>query len=129
MAEKQTVYKKLQDDMSKVRAELVTLQRTEQILKAKFTSSGYGNGNSNKEKLDQLIESTEKRRIGNGLTYKLWDQNTVSGGNKVDDLSLEGATLDQVSAMVDKIIKEFKARYIDAHLYIIINVISINIRI
>ena len=40
MSEKQTVYKKMQDDLSKLRAELVTLQRTENILKAKFTSTG-----------------------------------------------------------------------------------------
>lgn len=117
MQEKVVIYKKMQDDMSKVRAELVTLQRTEQILKSKFISTGYGNGNSTQSKLDQLVESTEKRRIGNGLTYKLWDYNVTSNsgsgnnsGNKVDDLSLEGATLEQVNGMVDKITKEFKAR-------------------
>ena len=38
---------------------------------------GYGNGNSNRDKLEQMIESTEKRRIANGLTYTLWDQHSV----------------------------------------------------
>lgn len=111
MAEKQAYFKKLQDDMAKLRAELVTLQRTEQLLRAKFTSEGYGNGNKSKGELDQLSEMTEKRRIANGLTYKFLDPSTVSaGGATVDDLSLEGATLEQVNVMVDKIIKEFKAR-------------------
>ena len=60
--EKQIKYTNARSELDALRAEVVTLQRTENILKIKFLEI------ESNMKLDQLIEETEKKRRANVYT-------------------------------------------------------------
>ena len=65
LQEKNERYKHARDDMSKLRAELVILQRTQQVVIAQYMNIGSGTQGGDRRKLDQMLEEAEKKRLSN----------------------------------------------------------------
>ena len=64
LQEKNETYKHARDNMSKLRAELVILQRTQQVVIAQYMNTG-GTQGGDRRKLDQMLEEAEKKRLSN----------------------------------------------------------------
>lgn len=91
-------YKRMRDELSALREELVTLQRTEQILKNKSSN------------LEQFLTDLENRKGIQG--YRNTQRALVEMTEKTAEVDqLKSATLDDISNMVDSISREFKARH------------------
>lgn len=90
-------YKRMRDELSAVRAELVTLQRTEQILKSRHKN------------LDEFLGELEQKR---GVTgFRDTQRSLVEMAEKTAEVDqMKGATLEQISAMVEQIGREFKQK-------------------
>merc|ERR1711871_920254 len=89
-------YKKMRDELSGLRAELVLLQRTE-ILK------------SRNKNLDEFLSDLEKRQGVEG--YRDTQRELIEMTEKAAEVDkMKGSTLDQISEMVDQIGKEFKSK-------------------
>ena len=65
LQEKNETYKHARDNMSKLRAELVILQRTQQVVTAQYMNTGSGTQGGDRRKLDQMLEEAEKKRLSN----------------------------------------------------------------
>ena len=67
LQEKNERYKHARDDMSNLRAELVILQRTQQVVIAQYMNTGSGTQGQggDRRKLDQMLEEAEKKRLSN----------------------------------------------------------------
>lgn len=90
-------YKRMRDELSSVRAELVTLQRTEQILK------------SRNKNLDEFIVDLERKRGVQG--FRDTQRSLVDMAEKTAEVDqMKGATLEQISSMVEHIGREFKSK-------------------
>lgn len=90
-------YKRMREELSAVRAELVTLQRTEQILKSRHKN------------LDEFLSDLEKKRGVEG--FRETQRSLVEMAEKTAEVDqMKGATLEQISAMVEQIGREFKSK-------------------
>ena len=90
-------YKKMRDELSGLRAELVLLQRTEMILK------------SRNKNLDEFLSELEKKQGVEG--YRDTQRELIEMTEKAAEVDkMKGSTLDQISEMVDQIGKEFKSK-------------------
>lgn len=93
-------YKKMREELSTVRAELVTLQRTEQLLKGRLKN------------LDDFLTDLERKKGIEG--YRSTQRAMAEMAEKSAEVdALKGATLEQISAMVEKINREFKSKQKD----------------
>jgi len=92
-------YKKMREQLSQVRAELVVLQRTEQILKSRHKN------------IDEFLADMEKRKGVSG--YRDTQKALVEMTEKAAEVDLmKGATLDQISSMVEQINREFRSKQV-----------------
>jgi intraflagellar transport protein 81 len=92
-------YKKMREELYALRAELVVLQRTEQILKGKLKN------------LDEFLADMERRKGVEG--YRDTRRALVDMTEQTAAVDAEkGATLEQISAMVEQISREFKAKMV-----------------
>lgn len=83
-------YKKMREELSSLRAELVTLQRTEQILKSRHKN------------LDDFLADLEKRQGVEG--YRDTQRELIEMTEKAAEVDqMKGSTLDQISTMVPTI--------------------------
>jgi intraflagellar transport protein 81 len=97
--EKIDKYKKMREELSALRAELVVLQRTEQLLKGKLTN------------LDAFLSEMERKKGIEG--YRDTQRALVEMAEKTAAVDSEkGATLEQISAMVEQISREFKSKMV-----------------
>lgn len=93
--EKIEVYKKMRDDLGALRAELVVLQRTEQILKSRDAN------------LEQFLSELERQKGVEG--YRETQRALVEMTEKAAEIDqLKGLTLEEISSMVEAINREFK---------------------
>lgn len=90
-------YKRMREQLSAVRQELVTLQRTEQILKSRHKN------------LDEFLADLEKKRGVEGFRETQRDLVEMAEKTAAVD-QMKGATLEQISAMVEQIGREFKSK-------------------
>lgn len=94
--EKIEVYKKMREDLGAYRAELVVLQRTEQILKSRDAN------------LEQFLVDLERQKGVEG--YRETQRSLVEMTEKAAEIDqLKGLTLEEISSMVEKITREFKS--------------------
>lgn len=92
-------YKKMREQLSQVRAELVVLQRTEQILKSRHKN------------IDEFLAEMEKRKGVSG--YRDTQKALVEMTEKAAEVDLmKGATLEQISSMVEQINREFRSKQV-----------------
>ena len=90
-------YKKMRDELSGLRAELVLLQRTEMILK------------SRNKNLDEFLNELEKKQGVEG--FRDTQRELIEMTEKAAEVDkMKGSTLDQISEMVDQIGREFKSK-------------------
>ena len=90
-------YKRMRDELSAVRSELVVLQRTEAILKSRHKN------------LDQFLSELEKQRGVEG--YRDTQKQLIEMSEKASEIdAMKGATLEQISTMVEQINREFKQK-------------------
>jgi len=95
--EKVEKYKRMREELSNLRNELVNLQRTEQILKNKSTN------------LEEFMDELEQKRGIQG--YRDTQRALVEMTEKAAEVDqMKSATLDQISQMVEQISREFKAK-------------------
>jgi intraflagellar transport protein 81 len=95
--EKIDKYRKMREELSALRAELVVLQRTEQILKSRHKN------------LDSVLEDLERRKGVEG--YRDTQKALVEMSEKTAEVDqMKGATLDQISTMVEQISREFRQK-------------------
>ena len=95
--EKIEKYRRMREELSGLRAELVVLQRTEQILKSRHKN------------LDGVLEDLERRKGVEG--YRDTQKALVEMSEKAAEVDqIKGATLDEISSMVDKISREFRQK-------------------
>ena len=88
---------KLREALSGLRAELVVLQRTEQVLKSRHKN------------LDQFLEDLERRKGVEG--YRETQRALVEMSEKAAEVDqLKGATLEEISTMVEQIGREFRQK-------------------
>lgn len=97
--EKIESYKKMRDEISSLRNELVILQRTEQILK------------SRDKNLDDFLTELERKKGVEGVRETQRQLAEMSEKTAEVD-QLKGATLEEISAMVEQIGREFKNKQI-----------------
>lgn len=95
--EKIETYKRMRDEISTLRNELVILQRTEQILK------------SRDKNLDEFLTALEKKKGVEGVRATQRELIEMSEKTAAVD-QLKGATLEEISAMVEQIGREFKTK-------------------
>lgn len=90
-------YKKMRDEIKFLREELVILQRTEQILRGR-----------DKNLEDFLVELERKKGVEG---YRDTMRTLVDVTEKTSEIDqMKGATLEEISAMVEQIGKEFKTK-------------------
>ena len=90
-------YKRMREQLSAVRQELVTLQRTEQILKSRHKN------------LDEVLADLEKKRGVEG--FRDTQRELVEMAEKTAEVDqMKGATLEQISSVVEQIGREFKSK-------------------
>jgi len=95
--EKIETYKRMRDEISTLRNELVILQRTEQILK------------SRDKNLDEFLTELEKKKGVEGV--RATQRELIEMSEKTAEVDqLKGATLEEISAMVEQIQREFKKK-------------------
>ena len=95
--EKIEKYRKMREELSALRAELVVLQRTEQILKSRHKN------------LDDFLEELERRKGVEG--YRDTQRALVEMTEKTAEVDqMKGATLEQISDMVESISREFRSK-------------------
>ena len=93
--EKIEKYKKMREELSNLRAELIVLQRTEQILKSRHKN------------LDEFLIELEKQRGIEG--YRETQRQMIEMTEKTAEIDqLKGSTLEDISQMVEQITREFK---------------------
>jgi intraflagellar transport protein 81 len=97
VCEKIETYKRMRDEISSLRNELVILQRTEQILK------------SRDKNLDEFLTQLEKKKGVEGVRATQRELIEMSEKTAAVD-QLKGATLEEISAMVEQIGREFKSK-------------------
>lgn len=91
------VYKRMRDELAALRAELVVVQRTEQILKSRHKN------------LDEFIAEAEKRKGVEG--YRETQRAIIDMSEKTAQVDqMKGLTLEQIAAMVDEISREYKRK-------------------
>jgi intraflagellar transport protein 81 len=96
--EKIDKYKRMRDELSSLRSELVILQRTEQLLKNKSKN------------LEEFLTELERKKGIEG--YRNTQRALVEMTEKTAAVDqMKSSTLDEISAVVDSISKEFKARH------------------
>lgn len=97
--EKIETYKKMRDEISSLRNELVILQRTEQILKGRDKN------------LDEFLTELERKKGVEGVRET--QRQLIEMSEKTAEVDqLKGATLEEISAMVEQIGREFKNKQI-----------------
>jgi len=90
-------YRKMREELSALRAELVVLQRTEQILKGRHKN------------LDSVLEDLERRKGVEG--YRDTQKALVDMSEKAAEVDqMKGATLEEISTMVEQISREFRQK-------------------
>jgi len=95
--EKIETYKRMRDEISSLRAELVVLQRTETILR------------SRDKNLDSFLNELEKKKGVVG--YRETQKQLIEMSEKTAAVDqMKGATLEEISAMVEQIGREFKSK-------------------
>mmetsp|Transcript_11256 Transcript_11256/g.10886 ORF Transcript_11256/g.10886 Transcript_11256/m.10886 type:complete len:562 (+) Transcript_11256:46-1731(+) len=95
--EKIVKYKKMKDELSLLRGELVILQRTEQILKSRDNN------------LDDFLQELERKKGIEG--YRDTQKSLVEMAERSAEVDqMKGATLEQISDMVGEIGREFKSK-------------------
>lgn len=95
--EKIETYKKMREELSALRNEVVILQRTEQILKNRV------------QNLEDFLKEQERRKGIEG--YRDTQRALVEMAEKTAEIdAAKGATLEQISAMVEAIGREFKLK-------------------
>jgi chromosome segregation ATPase len=95
--EKIEKYRKMREELSSLRAELVVLQRTEQILKSRHKN------------LDAFLEDLERSKGVAG--YRETQRSLVEMSEKSAEVDqMKGATLEQISGMVEQIQREFRQK-------------------
>lgn len=93
--EKIEKYKKMRDELAYLRGELVTLQRTEQLLKSKSSN------------LEEFLIDLERKKGVQG--YRETQRQLVEMTEKAAEVDqMKSATLEQISMMVETITREFK---------------------
>eukprot|EP00607_Mallomonas_marina_P005930 CAMPEP_0182425364 /NCGR_PEP_ID=MMETSP1167-20130531/11775_1 /TAXON_ID=2988 /ORGANISM="Mallomonas Sp, Strain CCMP3275" /LENGTH=679 /DNA_ID=CAMNT_0024606011 /DNA_START=12 /DNA_END=2051 /DNA_ORIENTATION=- len=93
--EKIEKYKKLREQLSAYRAEAVILQRTEQILKSRHKN------------LDEFLVEMERKKGVEG--YRDTQRTLVEMSERTAEVDqLKGETLEHISAIVEKTIRDFK---------------------
>ena len=90
-------YKKMREELSSVRAELVVLQRTEQVLKTRHSNLDDFNAELEKAKGVEGYRGTQRAL-----------EDMAEKTNAIDET--KGLTLEQISTMVEQISREFKAQ-------------------
>ncbi len=90
-------YKKMREELSSVRAELVVLQRTEQILKSRHKNIDEFNAQLEKSKGVEGFRGTQRAL-----------EEMAEKTSEIDQT--KGLTLEQISTMVEQISREFKAK-------------------
>jgi len=90
-------YKKMREELSIVRAELVVLQRTEQVLKARHNNIDEFNAELEKSKGVEGYRGTQRAL-----------EDMAEKTNQIDET--KGLTLEQISTMVEQITREFKTQ-------------------
>jgi intraflagellar transport protein 81 len=90
-------YKRMREELSAVRAELVVLQRTEQILKSRHKN------------LDEFLADLEKKKGVEGYRETRDALVEMSEKTAVVD-QLKGATLEEISTFVEQIGREFRSK-------------------
>lgn len=97
--EKIEKYKKMREELSNLRAELIILQRTEQILKSRHKN------------LDEFLIELEKQRGIEG--YRETQRQMIEMTEKTAEIDqLKGSTLEDISLMVEQITREFKNKQV-----------------
>jgi len=95
--EKIDKFRKMREELGSLRAELVVLQRTEQILR------------SRNKNLDVVLSDLERRKGVEG--YRDTQKALVEMSEKTAEVDqMKGATLEQISSMVEKISREFRSK-------------------
>lgn len=90
-------YKKMREELSGVRADLVVLQRTEQVLKSRHKN------------IDDFNATLEKSKGVEG--YRGTQRALEEMAEKTADIDqTKGLTLEEISTMVEQITREFKAK-------------------
>lgn len=90
-------YKRMREELASLRAEVVTLQRTEQILKSRHKN------------LDEFLADLERKRGVEG--YRATQRSLEEMTEKTAGVDqIKGATLEQISQMVEEINREFKRK-------------------
>eukprot|EP01033_Poteriospumella_lacustris_P004485 gene4485-3204_t len=93
--EKIDVYKRMREELAGMRNELVVLQRTESILRSRDAN------------LEQFLTDLEKQKGVEG--YRETQRALIEMTEKTAEIDqLKGATLEDISAMVESITREFK---------------------
>eukprot|EP00602_Paraphysomonas_sp_CaronLab_P003299 CAMPEP_0185020342 /NCGR_PEP_ID=MMETSP1103-20130426/2928_1 /TAXON_ID=36769 /ORGANISM="Paraphysomonas bandaiensis, Strain Caron Lab Isolate" /LENGTH=652 /DNA_ID=CAMNT_0027551173 /DNA_START=130 /DNA_END=2088 /DNA_ORIENTATION=+ len=97
--EKIETYKRMREEISSLRAELVVLQRTEQILR------------SRDKNLDDFLRELERKKGVEG--YRDTQRQLIEMSEKTAAVDqMKGATLEEISAFVEQIGREFKSKQI-----------------
>lgn len=93
--EKIEVYKKMREELSTLRSELVVLQRTEQVLKSRDNN------------LEQFLSDLEKQKGVEG--YRETQRAIIEMSEKAAEIDqMKGATLEEISSKVELISREFR---------------------